>query len=192
MNAIELNLPGYHNVENAIAAIAVCLNLGVAAEEIKQAIAQYRGVKRRFEYILKSSKIIYIDDYAHHPVEIEALLKSVRSMYPENKITVAFQPHLYSRTRDFADDFAKSLAIADQLFLLNIYPARELPIPGVTSNMVFDSVPLKDKWLCSKNDLLDKLFHAELEILLTVGAGDIDQLVEPIKKMLKTKYELEG
>jgi UDP-N-acetylmuramate--alanine ligase len=141
-------------------------------------------VKRRFEYIIKSDQIAFIDDYAHHPVEIQALLKSVRDLYPGKKITAIFQPHLYSRTNDFANGFAKSLSLADELLLLDIYPARELPIPGVTSEMILKDVALSKKQIVSKEELNDKVLEWSPEVVLTIGAGDIDKLVQPLKMAL--------
>jgi len=181
---LSLQVPGYHNVENVIAAIAVTLGLGVSADDIKTAIATYSGVRRRFEYIIRSSKIIFIDDYAHHPVEIESFLESVRALYPEKKITVVFQPHLYSRTRDFAAEFSKSLSLADALVLMDIYPAREEPIPGVSSEIIFENVEIKNKWLLSGTDMIYKVSQLDPELLVTIGAGDIDQFVEPLKLKL--------
>lgn len=181
---LSLQVPGYHNVENVIAAIAVTLGLGVSAEDIKTAISSYSGVRRRFEYIIRSSKIIFIDDYAHHPVEIESFLESVRALYPEKQITVVFQPHLYSRTRDFAAEFSKSLSLADALILMDIYPAREEPIPGVSSEIIFENVKIKNKWLLSGSDMINKVSELDPELLVTIGAGDIDQFVEPLKLKL--------
>lgn len=181
---VTLQMAGYHNVENAVAAIAVCLNLGIDAKEIKQALASYRGVKRRFEYIFRHPERVFIDDYAHHPVEIEALLRSVRSMYPQKKITAIFQPHLYTRTRDFADDFAQSLNMADELILLDIYPARELPIEGVSSKLILDKVSINNKVLTSKDNLLNLIKSKKLEVLVTIGAGDIAQMIDAIKQTL--------
>jgi len=184
IHGLSLQVPGYHNVENVIAAIAVTLGLGVSPEDIKTSIGTYSGVKRRFEYIIRSSKRIFIDDYAHHPVEIELFLKSVRALYPEKKITAVFQPHLYSRTRDFAAEFSKSLSLADALVLMDIYPAREEPIPGVSSEIIFENVEIKNKWLLSGSDMINKVSQLDPELLVTIGAGDIDQFVEPLKLRL--------
>jgi len=181
---LSLQVPGYHNVENVIAAIAVTLGVGVSADDIKTAIGTYSGVRRRFEYIIRSSNIIFIDDYAHHPVEIESFLESVRALYPEKKITVVFQPHLYSRTRDFAAEFSKSLSLADALVLMDIYPAREEPIPGVSSKIIFENVKIENKWLLSGSDMINKVSELDPELLVTIGAGDIDQFVEPLKLKL--------
>lgn len=184
---IRLRVPGFHNVENAIAAISVALALGVDREVIKRAIGTYRGVKRRFDYQVKNDDLVYIDDYAHHPTEINALMDSVKALYPGKKITVVFQPHLFTRTRDFAEGFSESLSNADELIMLNIYPARELPIEGVTSKMILDQATSKEKQLVTDEELLKCLEGKNLEVLLTVGAGDIDRFVAPIKEMLLSK-----
>lgn len=178
---IQLYAPGFHNVENAIAATAAALQTGIEPETIKDALKAYQGVKRRFEYIL-TEPVIFIDDYAHHPSEITATLKSVKAIYPDKKITAIFQPHLYTRTRDFVDGFAKSLSLADELILLPIYPARELPIEGVTSAIIHEKATTHSV-LVSKENLMDHLSTQKLEVLLTLGAGDIDQLVEPIRNI---------
>lgn len=184
---LELKVPGFHNVENAVAAITVALHQHVKPEEITKGIKTFAGVKRRFEYIVKSEKIVFIDDYAHHPSELEALLKSAKALYPNKKVTVIFQPHLFSRTKDFAKEFGTSLSIADEVFLLEIYPAREAPIPGVTSELILESVKSPAKRLCTKANLLNILSDIETEILITAGAGDIDRFVEPIKELLQKK-----
>ncbi len=189
VHRITLGVPGFHNVENAIAAAIACYRSGVSMEAIKSALTSFRGVKRRFEFIVQSDRVVYVDDYAHHPTEIEAFLNSIRSMYPGKKLTVVFQPHLFTRTRDFADGFAKSLSLADEVLLMDIYPARELPIPGVDADMIFKQVTAKTKERCNKSDLLEKIKARELEVLTTVGAGDIDTFVQPIKEILKTRYE---
>lgn len=181
---IKLQIPGFHNVENATAAINACILLEVPVELIKSGLETFKGVKRRFEYIIKQDDLVYIDDYAHHPTEIEAFLKSVKALYPNKKLTCIFQPHLYSRTRDFAEGFSKSLSIADQVLLMDIYPARELPIPGVDSAMLFKDITAPEKILVSKANLLEKVKELKPEILVTVGAGDIDTFVEPIKNYL--------
>ncbi|HYC84510.1 MAG TPA: UDP-N-acetylmuramate--L-alanine ligase, partial [Chryseosolibacter sp.] len=188
---IRLGVPGFHNIENAIAASVAAMHCGVSLAAIKQALESFSGVKRRFEFILKGRKVIYVDDYAHHPAEIEAFLRSMKSMYQNRKLTVVFQPHLYSRTRDFAKGFSESLSIADQLVLMDIYPARELPIPGVDSEMIFRDVTSPVKVRCGKQDLMEKLGALDLDIVATVGAGDIDTFIEPIKEMLIRKYEAE-
>lgn len=178
---LQLGIPGLHNVENAVAASAAALSAGVSKDELRNALASFKGVKRRFEYIINTPELVYIDDYAHHPEELKATIGSVRQMYPGKKITVAFQPHLYSRTRDFADGFASSLSLADEVFLLDIYPARELPIPGVTSEMIFKNITSAFKQCCTLQQATELITAHQPELLLTLGAGDIDQLVEPIK-----------
>jgi UDP-N-acetylmuramate--alanine ligase len=183
INGIAMMIPGYHNIENSIAAAAVALYLGVSEEKIKEALESYRGVKRRFEYQV-DNEVIYIDDYAHHPSEIEAFLTSVKALYPGRHVTAVFQPHLFTRTRDFADEFARTLSLADRLLLLDIYPARELPIEGVTSEMLLDKVTTADKKLVSKQDVLEILATTDVDIIVTIGAGDIDTLVEPLKNIL--------
>jgi UDP-N-acetylmuramate--alanine ligase len=176
-------------MENAIAASIVAMKLGIDEATLRKALASFRGVKRRFEYIIKHNNIVYIDDYAHHPTEIEAFLKSLKSIYAGKKITVIFQPHLFTRTRDFAEGFSKSLSLADQLLLMDIYPAREEPIPGVTSDMLFKDITSPVKIRCSKKDVLEKLEGLDVEVVATVGAGDIDTFVKPIKEMLNKKYD---
>jgi UDP-N-acetylmuramate--alanine ligase len=187
---IRLGVPGFHNIENAIAASVAAHQCGVSVPVIKKALESFSGVKRRFEFILKGKKVMYVDDYAHHPTEIEAFLRSMKSMYPQRKLTAIFQPHLFSRTRDFAEGFSKSLSMADELLLLDIYPARELPIPGVDSDMIFKDITSKVKVRCNKQDLMEKLDALDIEVLVTIGAGDIDTFIEPIKNMLIAKYEI--
>ncbi len=184
IDGFHLNVPGYHNVENMLAAIAVCRSLGADDESLKKGVRSYKGVKRRFEYIIKSDSITFIDDYAHHPVEIESLLRSTRDLYPNKKITAVFQPHLFTRTRDFSQEFSRSLSLADEVILLDIYPARELPIEGVTSDMLLDAITCEKKIKTTKDDLVDQINEWGPEVVLTIGAGDIDKLVEPIKNAL--------
>jgi UDP-N-acetylmuramate--alanine ligase len=184
---ISLGVPGFHNMENAIAASIVALEYGVTEQQLREALASFKGVKRRFEFVINKPNLVYIDDYAHHPAEIEAFLKSLRAMYAGKKLTVIFQPHLFTRTRDFADGFAKSLSIADELVMMDIYPARELSIEGVTSDIIFKNVTSKVKMMSSKNDLITKLEKMKIEVLATVGAGDIDTFVKPIKEMLNKR-----
>ena len=181
---ISLGIPGRHNIENSVAAIAAVKEVGVDDETIKKALASFKGVKRRFEYHIKRKDLIYIDDYAHHPEELKACITAIRDLYPDKKITGIFQPHLYTRTRDFANDFARSLDLLDELILLEIYPAREKPIEGITSTMLLKKMKLKEKKVCSKDDLLREIKQRKLEILLTAGAGDIDMFIEPITKLL--------
>lgn len=176
---------GSYNIENTVAAVAVTHNLKVDKEKIKSAMSNFSGVKRRFEFIYKSKDVVYIDDYAHHPKEISACLQSLRDLYPDKKITAIFQPHLFSRTRDFLNEFAQSLSVVDKLILLPIYPAREEPIAGVSADLLFEKVNLKNKILCEKEQLLEHLEKSDIEVLLTIGAGDIDQFVEPIKKLCR-------
>ena len=178
---IQLKLPGKHNVENAIAAIVVASSLGAKPEKIKAAIADFKGVKRRYDLHAKG-KYIYIDDYAHHPEEIKATLIATKELFKDKKMTVVFQPHLYSRTRDFAAEFADSLSLADEVLLLDIYPAREIPIKGVDSEMLLTKVANCEKSLLKKTELVEELTNPKRELLLTLGAGDIDQFVEPLKK----------
>ncbi len=181
---LSLEHPGLVNVENATAAVAMALLLGLDPRLIRSALGNFSGILRRFDYHVRTGDLIYIDDYAHHPKEIEATLSSVRELYPEKKITGVFQPHLYTRTRDMADDFAKSLNQLDRLILLDIYPAREVPIPGVTSEMIYKEVRIADKIMCSKEDLLDILKRSRIEVLVTLGAGDIDKYTGPITQLL--------
>ncbi len=187
LEKVQLGVPGFHNMENAIAAAMVAMQLGIDDKTIREALASFSGVKRRFEFVIRKDNLIYIDDYAHHPAEIEAFLKSLKSMYAGKKITVVFQPHLFTRTRDFAEGFAKSLSLADELLLLDIYPARELPIPGVTSDLLIKDITSAVKIRCTKKDVLQKLETMNIEVLATVGAGDIDTMVKPIKEMLMQK-----
>ncbi len=186
---IRLGIPGFHNVENAIAAVLAIRHLQIDEKIVKEALASFQGVKRRFEYVYSKNGCVYIDDYAHHPAEIEAFLRSLKAMYSGKKITVVFQPHLFTRTRDFADGFAKSLSLADELILLDIYPARELPIPGVTSDIIFNQLTSPVKIRTSKKDLLSTLDTMDIEVLASVGAGDIDLFVKPIRKMLSRRHE---
>lgn len=181
---ISSGLPGRHNVENAIGAAALAYNYGLSNEEIKSGISSFKGVKRRFEYHIKTEGLVYIDDYAHHPSEIKALVNSVRELYPRQNICGIFQPHLFSRTRDFADDFAESLSLLDSLILMDIYPAREKPIPGINSEMLLDKSSASEKKLLPKNEILSFLKTRKNQIVLSIGAGDIDQLVNPIKMAL--------
>ena len=182
---IQFGLPGLHNIENAVAALEVSLILGISVEKIKSALANFKGVKRRFEYVVKNEKHVYIDDYAHHPEELRACIQAVKSLYPDKKLTVIFQPHLFSRTRDFADGFAEVLSSADQLILLDIYPARELPIEGVTSAMILEKIIGVDKKICGKQEAIDLIRNEKPELLLTVGAGDIDTLIKSLKNSLE-------
>ncbi len=183
---IKMGYPGLHNIENAIAAISIAYLTGVTEEEIKNAMADFEGVNRRFDIRIRTEKLVYIDDYAHHPEELKACIHSVRNLFKDKKICGIFQPHLFSRTRDFADEFANSLDLLDEVVLLDIYPARELPIPGINAQMLLDKINTKQKFLLQKTEILSFLKSRDIEILLTLGAGDIDQLVEPIENMLKS------
>lgn len=178
---IEAGLPGLHNIENAVAAATACLQAGLGFEEIKQSIGSFTGVKRRFEYAVKNDESIVIDDYAHHPSELDALIKAVRTLYPKQRITLIFQPHLYSRTRDFAAAFSKSLSAVEVLRILPIYPARELPIEGVSSEMLLESISCVDSAIMEKEAVLGFVKAKMPKLLIIAGAGDIDRLVSPIK-----------
>ncbi len=179
---IKLSLPGKLNVENSLAAIAVSFQLGLAPEVIARALLEYQGVERRFDVQVQTPNRIYIDDYAHHPTEIRAFLTSLKELFPQKRLTGVFQPHLFTRTRDFADEFARSLEMLDELILMEIYPAREEPIPGVTAGMLLERVNLKEKVLVSQEQLLRVVKERNPELLVTMGAGDIDQFVTPLKE----------
>lgn len=185
-----VGIPGWVNIENAVGAAAIGLTYGLDPDGIRNALASFQGVKRRFDIQLRSEKCIYIDDYAHHPREISASLTSIRGNFPGYRMTAIFQPHLYTRTRDFADGFAESLSHVDRLVLLDIYPAREEPIPGVTSEIIFKDVKVEDKVLLRKDELMEYMRGLELgekEVFVTVGAGDIDRFVGPITELLNEK-----
>jgi UDP-N-acetylmuramate--alanine ligase len=179
---IKLQIPGLLNVENALAAIAVAHQMGVAPESIALALSEYKGVERRFDVRMNSEKGVYIDDYAHHPTEIKAFLSSVKALFPNKKITGIFQPHLYTRTRDFADEFARSLEMLDELILMEIYPAREDAIPGITSEMLLEKVNMDEKVLISREQLLRVVRERKPELLVSMGAGDINQFRGPLKE----------
>jgi UDP-N-acetylmuramate--alanine ligase len=182
--AIRMVVPGFHNVENAIAAGAVALALGLSEEQIREGLNTYLGVKRRFEYILKTDDSILIDDYAHHPEEVRAFLSSVKALYPDREITAIFQPHLFSRTRDFADEFAESLSIADHVLVLDIYPARELPIEGITSELIVRNIRSKTAQRSTKEQVANVVQERKPALLVTIGAGDIDQMLPALKESL--------
>lgn len=185
--AVELGIPGIHNAENAIACIAMVLELGLTEVLIRKALKSFKGVKRRFEYHVREESRVYIDDYAHHPTEIKALIDSVKLLYPNQKITGVFQPHLYTRTRDFFEDFAEQLSRLDELILLPIYPARELPIEGVTSERLLEKIDSDKKYLKPAKEVLAH-FNNEIEgVVLTIGAGDIDRIVPGLTKKLKER-----
>ena len=183
---ISLPMAGAHNVLNATAAFVAARQVGVAPADIANALASFKGVKRRFDIRVNNAKHCYIDDYAHHPEEIRACLQAVREAFPMRKLTLVFQPHLFSRTRDFMDDFAAILGTADRLVLLNIYPARELPIEGISSQTLLDKVALPSKQLCKKEELISLIDSEKPELLVTMGAGDIDRFVEPLEKLIAT------
>ncbi|MBS1651787.1 MAG: UDP-N-acetylmuramate--L-alanine ligase [Bacteroidetes bacterium] len=186
ISGITLGIPGFHNVENSIAAVAAAQIVGLNFEQIREGLRSFKGVKRRFEFHVNTHDTVYIDDYAHHPEELNAFINSVRKLYPNKKITGIFQPHLYTRTRDFSEDFAKNLSMLDECILLEIYPARELPIENITSAWLLNKIVANEKKLFSKSDLINYLKQHKKQVLLTMGAGDIDQLVEPIKKAITT------
>lgn len=189
LKQVELNMGGLHNVENTVVAVAVAHALGIEDLKIKEAIAAFRGVKRRFEYLVRNKNWVFVDDYAHHPEELRALISSAKKLFPGRRCMVIFQPHLFTRTRDLAEGFAESLDLADEVVLLPIYPARELPIEGVTSNIILDKMKNKAKQILEKDELLKEVREMKEKadkpmLLITAGAGDIDQLVEPIKNIL--------
>lgn len=183
---LSMGLPGMHNVENAVAAVALTYLAGADDEEIRKSLLSFRGNRRRFDFRIRTEELVLLDDYAHHPAEIKTMLTSVRALYPKRKITVAFQPHLYTRTRDLADQFAESLSLADRVFLLDIYPARELPIEGVTSEMlakkIKQGVPVT---LTTKENLIKDIVSEPVDVVVVMGAGDIDRLAAPLEQELK-------
>jgi len=182
---MHLGVPGRHNVENAVAATVVAQLMKIPDAKITQALSTFAGVKRRFEYIVKTTDSIYIDDYAHHPEELKAFFSAVRQLYPTKKLTAIFQPHLFSRTRDFVVGFAEALGMVDTLLLMEIYPAREMPIKGVDARMLLDKVEVGDKHLLSSENIMDYVRTVRPELLVTAGAGDIDLLVKPLKTILE-------
>jgi len=182
---VTLHMGGLHNIENAVAAITVAKYLGIEDEKIRAAVADFKGVRRRFEYALKNAEHVVIDDYAHHPEELRALISGVRSIFKDQKLTLVFQPHLFSRTNDLADGFAESLDMADEIILLPIYPARELPMPGVTSDMLLQRMKAKQKMILEKQEMLNWMKENKPSLVVMAGAGDIDALVQPVKKILE-------
>jgi UDP-N-acetylmuramate--alanine ligase len=184
---VRFALPGTHNLTNALTAFAMAKTYGVSNEDSKKALASFKGIKRRFSYQIQSEKLVYIDDYAHHPTEINAVHQAVSELYPGQKVLAIFQPHLFSRTRDFADDFAKSLSAFDSVLLLDIYPARELPIEGITSLWLLNMMTNTDKKVVNKNDLISEILKSDATVIVTVGAGDIGALVPSIKTALNEK-----
>jgi len=189
INNICPGVPGIHNIENVVAAAAVSHILGVKTQTIKEAITTYKGVERRFDFRIISENMVYVDDYAHHPAEITACLSSLKKLFPNKQLTTIFQPHLFTRTRDLTDDFANALGIADKVILLDIYPARELPIPGITSSLLLARIPKAEKILMMKEELIEYLRTNPPQLLVTMGAGDIDRLVAPIENELNRNLQ---
>ena len=181
---LQFGLPGKHNLMNALMAIAMAKLFGTPTDAIAKAIASFKGIKRRFSYQIKTDKLVYIDDYAHHPTEINAVHQAVRELYPNQKVLAIFQPHLFSRTKDFADDFAKSLSAFDEVVLLDIYPARELPMEGITSQWLMNKMTNDNKKLVIKNDIIPTILASDATVIVTIGAGDIGELVPTIKKAI--------
>ena len=184
---IQFGLPGHHNLSNALIALAMAKSYGVSNENIKKALASFKGVRRRFSFQVREEKLVYIDDYAHHPTEINAVHQAVRELYPNKKVLAIFQPHLFSRTKDFVDGFAESLSKFDEIGLMEIYPARELPIEGVTSSWLLDKIMNANKHLIQKEEVIDFINKSTFDVLVTIGAGDIGEMVKDIKKMLNEK-----
>jgi len=184
---VQLGVPVRTNIENGVAAMALAWLNNVTRHELRRAMHSFAGVQRRFDFQIKNDRMVYIDDYAHHPEELKSSIQSVKELFKGRKVTGIFQPHLYSRTKDFATEMASALSLLDRLILLDIYPAREEPIPGVTSALIFNNVTLKDKTLCKKEELLKLLEKEDIDVLVTFGAGDIDRFVEPIRHMLNKK-----
>ncbi len=181
---IAFGLPGRHNLMNALMALAMAKTFGTSSEAIAKALASFKGIRRRFSYQIKTPNLVYIDDYAHHPTEINAVHQAVRELYPNQKVMAIFQPHLFSRTKDFADDFAKSLSNCDEAVLLDIYPAREMPMEGITSQWLMNKMTSEDKKLVSKEDLIPTILATDARIIVTIGAGDLGEMVPSIKNAL--------
>ncbi len=187
---LKLGLPGRHNVENAIAATAAAMQVGLKVEDVCRGLESFKGVQRRFDYRIRDERVVYIDDYGHHPEELRACISSVRELYPQKRITGIFQPHLFSRTRDFADAFAASLDLLDEIVLLEIYPARELPIEGINAAMLLAKMKKTKKDLVAKDKLVNHVLQLNPEVLVTMGAGDVDQFVQPLESALRLKHQL--
>ena len=181
---IAFNLPGHHNLMNALMALAMAKTFGTPTNDIAKALASFKGVQRRFSYQIKTERLVYIDDYAHHPTEIDAVHQAVRELYPNQKVLAVFQPHLFSRTKDFADDFAEKLSRFDEVLLLDIYPARELPLEGITSSWLLSKIENQNKKLVSKFELIPTILKSDATVIVTIGAGDIGELVPSVKKAL--------
>jgi UDP-N-acetylmuramate--alanine ligase len=188
---VEFGLPGHHNLTNALLAFAMAKSYGVSNEKIISALASFKGVRRRFSFQIREEKLVYIDDYAHHPTEINAVHQAVRELFPNQKICAVFQPHLFSRTKDFADDFAKSLSKFDEVLVMEIYPARELPMEGITSSWLLEKIENKNKKVVSKEQVFEELKKSNATVFVTIGAGDLGEMVPQIKKILSEKIELE-
>ena len=184
---VKFGLPGHHNLTNALLAFAMAKSYGLANEKISNALATFKGVRRRFSFQIRTEKLIYIDDYAHHPTEINAVHQAVRELYPNKKIIACFQPHLFSRTKDFVESFAESLSQFDELLLLEIYPARELPIEGVNATWLLNKINSKNKQLVTKEKLLTCFRNSDADVYITIGAGDIGEMIKDIKKVLNEK-----
>ena len=187
---VELGVPGIHNAENALACIALLVSMGMDEDEIRKGLQSFLGVKRRFEYIVRDKRFVYVDDYAHHPKEIKALIDSIRLMYPTKKVTGIFQPHLFSRTNDFMEDFAVELGKLDEVVLLPIYPARELPMEGVTSDVLLEKIENSNKKLLKPQDVIDSFSVDNCDVLLTIGAGDIDRIVDKLKLKIEAQLQV--
>jgi UDP-N-acetylmuramate--alanine ligase len=184
LSNLKFGLPGKHNLTNALMALAMAKTYGTSNDAIAKALKSFKGIKRRFSYQIKEDDLVFIDDYAHHPTEINAVHQAVSELYPNQKVLAIFQPHLFSRTKDFGDDFAKSLSAFDEVLLLDIYPARELPITGITSQWLLEKMTNSNKKLVSKEVLIPTILKSKARIIITIGAGDIGELVQPIKKAL--------
>jgi UDP-N-acetylmuramate--alanine ligase len=182
---MRLHIGGMHNVENSIAAIAVTQMLGISIDAVRDALEGFKGIKRRFEYLVHTDEHVYIDDYAHHPEELASLIKSAKRLFPGHKCVIAFQPHLFSRTRDLADGFAQSLDMADEVILLDVYPARELPMEGITAETITSRMANPAHTILTKEGLVEYVRNARPALFITAGAGDIDKLTEPIKELLQ-------
>lgn len=188
---IQFGLPGHHNLSNALMALSMAKTYGVTTDKIKNALASFKGIRRRFSFQIREGKLTYIDDYAHHPTEINAVHQAVRELFPNQKICAVFQPHLFSRTKDFADDFAKSLSKFDEVLVMEIYPARELPMEGITSSWLLEKIENKNKKVVSKEQVFEELKKSNATVFVTIGAGDLGEMVPQIKKILSEKIELE-
>ncbi len=187
---IELGVPGIHNAENALACIALLVSMGMDEVQIRRGLQSFQGVKRRFEYIVRDKRFVFVDDYAHHPKEIKALIDSIRLMYPSKKVTGIFQPHLFSRTNDFMEDFAVELGKLDEVVLLPIYPARELPMEGVTSGVLLEKIENSNKKLLQPQEVIDSFLVDNCDVLLTIGAGDIDRIVDKLKLKIEAQLQV--